>query len=368
MPMTSQNIEQLDQNFASPKEEKELKYYDVQTWKIEGKGWQETERFFDRLPAKAKGVVPDAVLALSHHSAGICVRFITDSNIIEAEWLLYSDQVAMPHMPATGVSGLDLYVKDLNNKWRWTGSGRPYANDSRVQKGVLLNVTGAKIKKAREYMLYLPLYNGVDKITVGLESNAMLVTSPATSPCKPICFYGTSITQGGCASRPGMAYAAIIGRMLDKSIINLGFSGNGRAEKEMADLLAELDVSLYVIDCLPNIDANLVVERLETFINTILEKTKDVPILVVDHIQYQESVISNERDKRWRSTSRAMHKIVKKIQEHTPHLFLFDTPKRLLGSDGEATVDGTHPNDLGFVRMATSLAPVINNILASYKC
>ncbi len=361
--MTSQKIEQLDPNFGSPRAEKGLKYYDAKDFVVKGKGWEKTERFFDRLPAKAKGVVPNPVWELSHHSAGICIKFSTNSNIIEAEWILYSEHLAMPHMPATGVSGLDLYFRDANNKWRWCGAGRP-SQAGKDQKQVLLNKVSAE-KTTQEYMLYLPLYNGVEKIVIGVEDNAIIERKSMAYKDKPICFYGTSITQGACASRPGMAYPAIIGRMFDISIINLGFSGNAKAEKEMAELLAELDVSLFVIDCLPNMDEQLVGERLEIFLDILSRSLQNIPILVVANIQYQDAFICENKRKMWLNKNQKMIKIVKKMQRERPNLFLFDKAIRLLGNDGDATVDGIHPNDLGFSRIAKALASTIRGILSA---
>ncbi len=151
--MTTQSVEQLDPNFANPREEKGLKYYDVSSFRIEGKGWQDTERFFDRLPAKARGFVPEPVWELSHYSAGMCIRFTTNSAVIEAEWALYSERLAMPHMPATGVSGLDLYVKMPDGKWRWAGAARP-SQDGKFQESVVLNKGKDAKQEQQEYALF----------------------------------------------------------------------------------------------------------------------------------------------------------------------------------------------------------------------
>src|SRR5262249_47654418 len=155
------------------------------------------------------------------------------------------------HMPATGVSGLDLYVKTEAGKWHWLAIGRPSKQSNHVSL-----VSGLPAGK-HEYLLYLPLYNRVSSVEIGLAKDQKLEKAeprPAERQ-KPIVFWGTSITQGGCASRPGMVHTAILGRRLDRPVINLGFSGNGKMEPEMADLLAELDPAVYVLDCLPNLTA-----------------------------------------------------------------------------------------------------------------
>src|SRR5690606_23832370 len=182
------------------------------------------------------------------------VRFATDSPDISTRWTLTSDRMALTHMPATGVSGLDLYVR-LDGGWRWLAVGQP----RRGKTNTVALVSGLPPAK-REYLLYLPLYNGVSSVELGIPEGKTISKAPPRT-VKPVVFYGTSITQGGCASRTGMVHTAILGRWLDCGVINLGFSGNGKMEPEMADLLAELDPSVYVLDCLPNMNSSEVTER-----------------------------------------------------------------------------------------------------------
>src|SRR5207253_1044617 len=160
-----------------------------------------------------------------------------------ARWTNTSDRLAMPHMPATGVSGVDLYVK-VDSTWRWLAVGQPKMGLSHTQQ----LVTGFPAGK-REFLLYLPLYNGVSSVEIGLPKATTLAKALAydAAHAKPIVFYGTSITQGGCASRPGMVHTAIVGRKLHRPVLNLGFSGNGKMELEMAALFVELDPAVYVL-------------------------------------------------------------------------------------------------------------------------
>ena len=170
-----------------------LLWYDVRLLGVEGKGWTETKAPFDRLPAKADGVVRDPVWNLSRRSAGMAVRFVTDAPALHARWTLTSDSLAMPHMPATGVSGLDLYVKQ-EGRWRWLGAGRPGGKGTQHQARLVENLPAGK----HEFMLYLPLYNGVSAVEIGIAKEQMLLKAeprPANRQ-KPIVFYGTSITQG----------------------------------------------------------------------------------------------------------------------------------------------------------------------------
>ncbi len=351
-------IEKLDPNFAVADPSGEWLWYDAQQLEIEGKGWTETEAFYHRLPAKAKGVVRDAVWSLSTHSAGICVRFVTNADTIAAKWEVVNADLAMPHMPATGVSGLDLYVND-EGVWRWIGNGRPSAQATQA-------VLASGIPEGNhEYMVYLPLYNGTKSLEIGVPPGTVL-SKPATRPAghsKPIVFYGTSITHGGCASRPGMAYPAILGRRFGCPVINLGFSGNGMMDPEVGELLAELDAAAYVIDCVPNMNLAMVTQRAVPLITVLRAARPDTPIILVENIQYQAGAFLPEKREAYESRNKALHASYEQLlAKQVPGLH-YVPAEALLGSDGEATVDGTHPTDLGFMRMADALEPVLREAL-----
>lgn len=334
---------------------KGLVWHDASTFAVEGKGWMDTFKFYDRLPKSAKGVVRAPVWSLSQDSAGMAVRFISDSPEISARWILRKTELAMAHMPASGVSGLDLYTRE-NGKWHWIGAGRPKQSPSNE----VTLVRGAK-PGTREYMMYLPLYNGVESVEIGITSTSLIKSAPARSQ-KPIVFYGTSILQGGCASRPGMAYPAIVGRWLDWPTINLGFSGNAHSEPEVAALLAQLDPAVYVIDPLPNMPADLVASRIEPFIKTLRAAHKQTPIVLVENIEYCDAPFVEGR--RGYIKSNAALKVAYENLKHAGVRNLYYLPaKGLIGDDGEGTVDGTHATDLGFERMAEKVTPILRKVL-----
>lgn len=337
-----------------------ISWHDVRELRLEGKGWEETKAPFDRLPAKAEKTVRAPVWNLSRHSAGICVRFVTDATTIHARWKLTSKQLAMPHMPATGVSGLDLYVKLKDNKWRWLAVGRPTAVMNQVRL-----VTGIPTGK-REYLLYLPLYNGVASVEVGVPNGSTLAKAPARSAetSKPLVFYGTSITQGGCASRPGMVHTAILGRRLDRPVINLGFSGNGRLEPEVARLMAELDPAVFVIDCLPNVVAKQVSERVEPLVQILRKARPDTPIVLVEDRSYTDSFLVTAKHKRNLESRKALKAAYEKLRADGVKHLHYLPGEDLIGDDGEGTVDSSHPTDLGFMRQADAFAKVLGPILA----
>ena len=329
-------------------------------WPLEGKGWTDSRSRYDRLPAKAEQAVRPPVWNLSQDSAGLRMRFVTDATEIKARWKLRKpERLAMPHMPATGVSGLDLYVRD-EGEWRWIGAGRPTkpdANEAVLVKGL---ATGAK----REFLLYLPLYNGVASVEIGVPPGSVFERAPdRDGPRRPIVFYGTSILQGGCASRPGMAYPAILGRMLEWPTVNLGFSGNGKTEPEMASLLAELDPAAYVLDSLPNLDVAQVKERVEPFLRTLRTAHPTTPVVLVENVSYADAGFIDSRRLKVAEANtflRALHDRLVKAGDKNLH---YVSAAFLLGGDGEDTVDGTHPTDLGFMRMAEGMAPVLREAL-----
>jgi len=351
-------IEKLDSNFAAKDTSGEWLWYNAENMVVEGKGWTDTERFYDRLPARAAGTVPKPVWSLSRHSAGICVRFVTDSTKISARWKVLNADLAMPHMPATGVSGLDLYVKD-NGVWRWIGNGRPTGQETEAL------LAGNIPEGSHEYLVYLPLYNGTESLEIGVTPEASIAKGPArpSGKDKPLFFYGTSITHGGCASRPGMAYPAILGRRLDRPVINMGFSGNGKMEAELEALLAEVDAAVYILDCLPNLSPELVTERVEPFVIALRAARPDTPIVLVENISYQAGAFLPGSKAAYTDKNAALRAAYERLTEKGIQGLHYLPGETLLGSDGDATVDGTHPTDLGFQRMADAMEPVLRKIL-----
>ncbi len=316
-------------------------WYDVRSLGVEGKGWSETRDYYDRLPARAESIVREPVWSLSRNSAGLCVRFLTDATGISAAW---DGGGGAPHMAATGVSGVDLYVK-RGGEWRFLCVGKP--DEKRTTLQLIKDLPG----EPAEYLLYLPLYNRVTLVEIGIPAGAVI--APVRPPAgKPIVFYGTSITQGGCASRPGMAHTAILGRWLDRTVINLGFSGNGLMEPEVAELLAELDPAVYVIDCIPNVSEKI--GELTGPLVKIIRKTRpETPILLVEDARARDA----ESNRRLRSAYKRL------VAAGDRNLWLLKGDNLLGGYDVEATVDTRHPTDLGFMLMAKAFKPALELLL-----
>lgn len=335
----------IDPSVAREEPATSLLWFDARDIGVEGLGWSDTQAPYDRLPARAEGAVRPAVWSLAKQSAGICVRFKSDSPSVHVRWELTSSSLAMPHMPATGVSGVDLYVKH-NDTWKWLANGRPEG----ITNSALL--CSGLAKEVREYLAYFPLYNGVSKFEVGIAQDSRMWLSKLHETKKPMVFWGTSITQGGCASRPGMVHTAILGRRFEYPIINLGFSGNGKLESEMAQLIAEIDASIFVLDCLPNLNAEEIAARIEPVVQILRAAHPQVPILLVEDRTYASAFLNDSLLQRNESNRQSLAAAFTSMQSKGIEGLFYLPGGTLLGQDGEDTVDGSHPTDLGFVRQA----------------
>ena len=339
--------------------EDEIDWYDVKQIGVEGKGWTDTKRYFDRLPSKAEGMVREAVWNLSRHSAGMCMRFVTDSPNIYVRYKLHLERLSMSHMPATGVSGLDLYGEDSEGIDRWVSVVRP--NKQQMDTSIAKDLAPGP----RRYTLYLPLYNGVDDLEVGVaKGESFKPLAPREE--KPILFYGTSIMHGACASRPGMAFPAILGRRLRRPTINLGFSGNGRMEAEVAALLAEIDPCAFVIDCLPNMNETTVSERTTPLVKKLREAHDETPILLVEDRSFTNTPFFPSRRTHHHNSRTALRKAYAELTDAGIGNLYYLDGDHLLGDDGEGATDGSHPNDLGMVRYADAYEPVLRSMLKQF--
>ena len=352
------------QSFSQDKtinNESNVSYYGRDHFLIEGTAVADSlkESPYDRLPVSYKDKVRQPVWDLSKSSAGITVRFHSNSTSINLKWTVLND-FDMPHMASTGIKGIDLYTK-YNNKWRYvTTAGaivglKKHQNKSKPLDSIsefelIKNMT----PEFREYKLFLPLYDGVTKLEVGIDPTAS-IEKASPSSVKPIVFYGTSITQGGCASRPGMAHTSIISRRLDVECINYGFSGNGRMETPIVELISEISASFYVIECLQNMDSDQVKQRVRPLVETIRKKHPLTPIVLVENMMYKmaflDQTIESELIQENIILKNEFDKILKSGDQNV--FYIKDNQDNSI--DNEGTVDGVHLTDLGFLRYADYL-------------
>ncbi|NED97849.1 hypothetical protein G1H11_21355 [Phytoactinopolyspora alkaliphila] len=326
----------------------------------EGRGWRcpAAERLTDRLPARAERMVPKPVWNLSRHASGLYYRFRTDAREIGVRWTLPAGPIASPHMSALSVSGVDLYTEDEHGRLRFAAAGLPH----RPGEQTCLLIDGIAHKPKREYRLYLPMYNRADDVAVGVDPGARLELSPP-DPAPPVVHYGSSIVQGSAASRPGMSVPAILGRRIGRPVINLGLSGSAKMEISLAVLIAEIDAALFVVDALPNMTAKHVADRAEPFIRHLRERRPDVPILLVED--------RTRTDAWWRPDAMDDHaakraelrSVYRRLVEQGDRRLLYLDHDGMVGRDGDGTVDGSHPTDLGAHHMLQRLEPIVRSAL-----
>lgn len=336
-------------------------WHEIAAPSLEGRGWIEgSESQFDRMPFRAKSIIGKAAWDFSRNSAGLAVRFYADTPEIRVRYRLRSEKVTpFPDMSATSASGVDLYaqVSDGGKQtWRFLGTSFPESqNVSEV-------LAAGMVPGRRLYQLYLPIYDGVERLEIGVPQSARFEAVPARTEA-PLVFYGTSITQGGVASRPGLAFPAILERRLDIPIVNLGFCGCGQLQPEIAGLLAELKPRLFILDCLQNMQPDDVTQNAEPFIRTLRHARKNTPILLVEFGAHPApELFPGEDDKRRRLNAALRSTYDKLVAEGFSNLRYLAGPG-LLGTDGEGTGDGLHPNAIGMLRYADAYEPVLRSIL-----
>ncbi|TMM59009.1 hydrolase [Maribacter algarum] len=329
---------------------------------IDGQGWSDIG--YNRLPDAAENVVRKPVWSLSRHAAGLAIRFKTDADSLQIEYEVDGNH-AMNHMPATGVSGVDLYGKNEANEWLWYRGDRTFGDTVQFHFK-----TEKSPKGGREYQLYLPLYNNCKNLRIGIPKGSKIKFLPQRKE-KPIVVYGTSIAQGACASRPGMAWTNILGRKLDCPVVNLGFSGNGRLEQEVLKFVAEVDAMVYVLDCLPNLSPNEerteeeIKKRLRTSIRHIRTKRPNARILLTHHAGYSDGDVDSSRKKVYETLNRWTSEVFIDFQRSKiRNLYLL--PKSKINLSNDAFVDGTHPTDLGMEQYAKAYEEALSNLLRRY--
>lgn len=328
----------------------ELVYVDASELTLINKGFDNTELDYSRLPLDLKDRTREAVWSLGLNSAGLAVRFSSNAHALGARWTLLNN-FHMNHMAATGIRGIDLYTLE-GNTWKFIGTAQPNGKES--SNVFVRNMDGSD----REYLAYLPLYDGVTKVEFGADSGAVIAPPKKKhllSAEKPYLFYGTSITQGGCVSRPGMAYPSIIGRRTQKQIVNLGFSGNARMDQSMAEAIVRVDAECYVIDCLPNCTAQIIRDSAYNFITYLCKERPETPLYMVENVTYPYTTVDVksmndliEKNNLWKDLYYQL------LDEGYNNLKYISTDGQI-GFDNEGTVDGSHMTDLGTYRMSNYL-------------
>ena len=333
-------------------------YHDASNFPLLGKAAEATGTRYERFPDSLKNISRAPLWSLSRNSAGMAIRFRSNSTQIAAKWETLGNN-HMNHMTDVGVKGLDLYCLQKDGKWRFVNSGRPTGKTT--QATIVANMQ----PEEREFMLYLPLYDGLVSLSIGVDSLSSITQPVIDSPVrkKPVAFYGTSILQGGCANRPGMAHTSIISRRLNRECINLGFSGNALLDLEVAKILAEVDAGVFVLDFVPNASVEQMKERMETFYQIIRQKHPDTPVIFIEDPIFTHALFDQRIAREVQRKNETLNTIFDALKKKgEKNIFLIHSDK-MLGEDGEATVDGIHFTDLGMMRYADLVCPVIQKHL-----
>jgi len=335
---------------------------------VEGVCVPDSANIFHRLPTAMKDSVRKPVWDLSENTAGEFIHFKTSATEISVKYTLASNNFSMPHMPSTGVSGVDLFALDVNGDWNWA-PGRYHFGDTctYIFKNLFLakNNTGVA-----DFYLYLPLYNSVKWLSIGVNEKDSFAFAEKRKEL-PIVAYGTSILQGAVASRPGLAWTNIVQRHIDRTVINLGFSGNGRFEKPIFDLMARVDAEMYILDCMPNLTKGYpdeeIKNRVQYGVNKLREKNKNVPILFTEHaIGYAPYFMDTARLNEYHHSSLVIQKIFHELQESGMKNIYLLTDKEI-DFDINSTTEGLHPNDIGMMKYAAAYEKKIREILNEPK-
>ncbi|MDR0714528.1 MAG: SGNH/GDSL hydrolase family protein [Bacteroidales bacterium] len=333
-----------------------MNFVSVDKLMLIGQGFAESHVKYGRLPAAMEKEFRPELHYLGTNSAGIAVRFSSNSTTIAVRWTVRNDNT-MNHMAPTGIKGLDLYSLD-KGKWHYAGTARPTGKTS---VGIVVqNLSG----DMRDYIAYFPLYDGVESVEIGVVQDAVIgkpVDNRLTKrrEAKPVVFYGTSITQGGCASRPGMAYPSILGRMLNRETVNLGFSGNGKLDFSLAEAISRIDAEAVVIDCLPNNTAQTVRDSAYRFITHIAKAKPAMKIFMLENPEYPSARFNLKVRQRITEINKEWKTLYSTLKKEGFRQIVYVNAHGLTGSDGEATVDGVHFTDLGFLRYAEALFPYL---------
>lgn len=341
-------------------EDSEIRWIDMKDFTRYGQAKTRFMYGYERIPNFFHDSLRSDLVRLGTHSSGITIVFKTDSPFIHARWKVRY-QTNMPHMPRTATQGLDLYSVDLiSRKWNYVGTAKWWDMDNPVHHAVLLENAS---NEGRIYVLYLPLYDSADSMFVGIHCDAKITSETIFDPEElPILVYGTSITQGGSASRPGMAYPSILSRRLNREVLNFGFSGNGRLDLELADFLASLPASLLIIDALPNVSAGDVDTKLIAFILRFREKS-DIPLLIIPNISYGNEDDNTETGFALKQKYEEYLSVRTFVKKAGVMNITFLTDKQIRFPDDEGSVDGVHLTDLGMIRHAENLYNPVRKIL-----
>lgn len=357
--MTS--ISQIDSNFQERDLDGKSLVFHVATqppFQVAGLGWFAADRVFCRLPLTSLDTMSEGIRELAWHTSGVSIRFRTNARAVAIDAHLRA-AVDMSHMPRTGSSGFDLYTGS-GPETCYQGGVRAEAGADRIQSLIIEDLPG----DMTDCTVTLPLYNGVRSLSIGLDPAARVEPPSPHRVLNPVAFYGSSITQGGCASRSGNSYPQHIGRWLDADILNFGFSGGAKGELVLAQQLAQLELAAFVYDYDHNAKTlDHLIATHEPFFLELRKRRPNLPVIMVSRPDFDPKPQEN----------RQRRDVIRRTYDHARsngdiNVYFIDGETLFGKSDRDAcTVDGCHPNDLGFYRMAKHIYPVVRDVIGDAR-
>jgi len=343
-----------------------FRYEDASKFRIINKGWDNTSEPYTRLPQSYMDSCRKDQSWLYNHSSGIAVRFATNSKRIAAQWNL-KNNFHMQHMAMTGIKGTDLYyLNDETGKWEYVNTARPqeknFKADSIQSKLYVENLDG----EMHEYMIYLPLYDGINWLQIGVDSTAQLLQPQVDNPRSmgKIIIYGTSIQQGGCASRTGMVSSAMIQRDFNLECVNLATSGQARMDFYIAEAMASIeDAICFVLDPVPNCTKDRCDTATYDFVKILRTLRPEVPIIMVDGLMYPYARHDSFLAEYLPQKNEGFRRGYEQHKAENPNGMYYMTWEGQTGPDMEGTVDGIHMTDYGFRAYADLLEVVLKEAL-----
>ena len=342
--------------------DKSYEWTDATTLTIGGKLTSDTSAPYSRLPESLKDKTTPKIWELGQSSSGIYVKFRSDAPEFVIRWSL-GKQMGSSVMSRINYMGLDLYYWD-GARWKFAYPCKP---GSRADEQYETICTFDRLPAGeREYMLYLSMYNAVKTLQIGVEKPYSLAASRLDNPKsdRPVVMYGTSILQGGSASRPGLASTNRISRELGRTVINLGFAGNGRLNLEIAEYMASCpNPALYVLDNAPNCSDKLIADKQEAFFRILRNAHPDVPVVFIENPMYPKTDISEAEYRRFAPRNEMLRKVYDSLVAKGEKNIWYIPAEGLLDPEKEGTIDGTHFNEIGFNHYLSVVVPVLKAAL-----
>lgn len=339
---------------AKPAEKLVLADYDwrdgVKAIELEGRAFPKEAEPYTRLPARFQSVVTPKVWGLSQTSIGFNARFVTDSDEVVVRWSVKPESCPILYMTPVCHAGVDVFARTGKGAWRHVTCGAPEFKSGEGKLRV-------RWKKGDECLVYLPVRARPRMFTIGVKKGRSFAKPPAHATDKPVVIYGTSIVNGGSASRSGLIFTSVMGRLADVEVVNLGFSGAAKMELPMAELVAEIDASLYILDCEHNMSDKVCRANFEPFVRRFKELRPDAPVLVCGGCTEQPEP---------RSVERITTAVLKKLRAEDPKKWTnwsFLPGVDQLPKTDDCTHDHCHPNDYGFSYMGRVYAEAVKKAL-----